>query len=97
MPSTTIIECSLFELINKQGFKKLFCLQPHFHVGYFMTCAVLGFRDKFGLAPYPKLLVSVILVILQSFRLLSKSEQFLPLAALLQAYPKLWGSNCHSK
>ena len=38
--------------LNKQG---IYC-QPRFHVGYFMTCAVLGASSEFGLAPYQKML-----------------------------------------
>ena len=45
--------------------------QPRFHVEYFMTCALLVSISEFRLAPYPKMLVLKMLVMWQSFMLLS--------------------------
>ena len=42
-----------------------------FHVGHFESCAVLESSGEFGLAPYPEMSVLGMLVIWQSFILLS--------------------------
>jgi hypothetical protein len=63
------------KISEKKSLKKRFKLgllkQPRFHVEYFMTCALLVSISEFRLAPYPKILVLGMLVMWQSFMLLS--------------------------
>ena len=57
--------------LQKEGLKMRLLKQPRFHVEYFMTRALLVGISEFMLAPYPKNLVLGMLVMWQSFMLLS--------------------------